>query len=751
MSYPRSVPVLLSFAAILTLADHAPAQQARLTLEQALGGGESVNFRGRAPSWRWASDGASLVSPDGKWFDPATGDEVKPPEKKKDESRSDQRERGGTASRQEVTDALATLDDVDEKLARRIYGRRRGTSDDGSITLFLHDGRAFAHRQGSGARELDVPDGLEFPELSGDGKWLAYVHENDLHATSIETGEQKPLTTDGSYSQLNGKLDWVYQEEVYGRGTYRAFWWSPDSRHVAFLSLDESAVHEFTVVDHIERGHFRVKPEITHYPKVGDPNPTVRFGVADVTTGGTAWADLSQYEDEEPLVVRVSWTPEGGRVLFVVQDRAQTWADVNACDPATGRWKTLIREENDSWVNRPTSPRWLEDGTFLWFSDRTDYRHLYHYRADGTLIRPVTAGDWSFGRIQHLDEEAGLLWFSSTKDGAVNGHTYRIGLDGKGLTRLTSGDGRHSPRFNDDRSYFIDSYSTLSTPPAVRLCTGDGEIVRELGTAEIPDREKYLSSTWELVEITARDGTYRIDAAVLRPVPFDETTPHPVWLSTYSGPNASSVRNSWRGSTWNQFLAQQGFVQLSVNVRSASGKGHWAIEECYEQLGVSELSDIEDAVDWLTAHPWADASRVGITGHSYGGFMAAFALTHSDRFALGIAGSGVYDWRMYDTIYTERYMNTLAENEKGYEATSVIEAAKDLHGFLLITHGVMDDNVHVQNALQLVYALQKAGKMDFELMLYPQSRHGTADRDLRRHSRLLEWETMKEHLLEAGS
>lgn len=732
---------------VATLAPAALAQGEKLTLEQALGEGPRVDFRGRAPSWRWAADGASLEGPDGKWYDPATGEEV---EAKASGEESGGDRRGASADRSEVAEALAALEGIDERLARRIQSRRRGASDDGSVTLYLHEGRAFVHRDGAGVRELDLPASLELPELSPDGAWLVYVDGNDLHARATASDEARRLTSDGSGSLFNGKLDWVYQEEVYGRGDFKAYWWSPDSRYLAFLSLDESDVHEFTVVDHIEEGHFRVKPEITHYPKVGDPNPVVRLGIADVASGKTAWADLSSHAEAEPLVVRVSWTPTGDRLLFVVQDRAQKWAELNAADPGTGKWRTLIREENDSWVERPEPPRWLEDGTFLWGSDRTDHHHLYRYRADGTLRGAVTAGDWSVRRIEHLDEEAGLLWFSATKDGAVNANTYRIGLDGQGLVRLTSGAGGHSVRFDEERRYFLDSWSTLDTPTAVRLCTGDGEVVRELGVAEVPDLEKYLTSTWELVRIPARDG-YSIDAAVLRPVPFDETKPHPVWLSTYSGPDAPSVRNSWGGSAWDQFLAQQGFVLLEVNVRSASGKGHWASEQCYEQLGVTELRDLEDAVDWLTAHPWADASRVGITGHSYGGFMTAFALTHSDRFALGIAGSGVYDWRMYDTIYTERYMNLLGRNPEGYEASSVIGAAKDLHGFLLITHGVMDDNVHVQNALQLAYALQKAGKLSFGLMLYPQSRHGIGDRDLRRHSRLLDWETMKEHLLERGS
>ena len=740
--------VLFSFSPLAT------PQDKKLTLEQAMGGGERVDFNGRAPSWRWAADGKTLVDPDGKGVDPATGKERKLP----DSSGADERDSGtrrpnrgetSAADRDRVVKALSALDGIDEALAKRMAGRARATSADGAVAVYVAEDTAAVVHDQDGARLLDLPPGAELLDLSSNGRHLAFVHDNDLHAVHTGTGAMHSLTTDGSTSQLNGKLDWVYQEEVYGRGDFKAHWWSPDGAYIAFLSLDESAVHDFTVVDHIEPGTFRVKAEVTHYPKAGDPNPTVRFGVANVATGKTAWADLAKYEGTEPLVVRVDWTPAGDRVLFVVQDRIQQWADLNRCDPKTGQWETMIHEENDSWTERPVPPRWLTDGTFLWFSHRTDYQHLYHYQADGTLLRAVTSGDWAFGRLIELDEAKGLLYFTATKDGAVNGNVYRIGLDGKGLTRLTRGEGQHSLSFNDDHSYFLDRWSSLAHPSAVRLCRGsDGEIVRELGTAEIPAAKEYPMASWELVEVKARDG-YAIDAAVMNPVPFDPDRPHPVWISTYSGPDAATVRNRWSGSVWDQFLAQQGFVQLQLNVRSASGKGHWAIEQCYKQLGVSELRDIEDAVDWLCANPWADAARVGITGHSYGGFMTAFALTHSDKFALGIAGSGVYDWGMYDTIYTERYMSTPQLNPDGYAKASVIAAAKDLHGHLVITHGVMDDNVHVQNAYQLIYELEKAKKMNFSLMLYPQSRHGVAG-NLRGHNRMLEWETMQKYLIAPG-
>ena len=470
-----------------------------------------------------------------------------------------------------------------------------------------HDGALWSWRAGEGARKL-LEEGeheLELLDLAPDGSAVAFVEGNDLVIVDTATAERRDVTTDGGPEMFNGKLDWVYQEELYGRGNFKAFWWSPDSKRVAFLRLDEAAVDEFTLVDNVEKGHFRSRPEVVNYPKAGDPNPTVELGVAYADSGAVRWIDLSKYEGTEPLVVRVGWTPGGEAMLFMVQDRIQTRCDVNAADPETGEWQTWIAEESDSWVNRPRPPHWLEDGTFLWLSDRSGKRHVYHYRPGGELIGAVTSGDFAVsagrrGGGLDVDEEAGLLWFGATKDGAVDSNTYRVALDGSGFTRLTDGPGRHSVRWNDARTHFIDTWSSLEDPGGVRLCDADGNVLKELGRAEVPAADEYLTASWELHEVPARDG-FPLDVAVLKPVPFDPDVPHPVWISTYSGPNAPSVRNGWNGSAYMQFLAQQGVVVLQCNVRSASGKGQDTTAACYKQLGVVELRDLEDAVDWVCA------------------------------------------------------------------------------------------------------------------------------------------------------
>ncbi|HEX6886399.1 MAG TPA: DPP IV N-terminal domain-containing protein [Planctomycetota bacterium] len=720
-----------------------------LTLEQTLGQGEKVDFAGELPRIAWAADGVHLEQKDGErtvWIEPVSGAEKEPVEEQKEPREGADDEK---AAREELQAALVTAG-VPEATAKKARGVQRAPN--GALSGTVEGELWWA--QGTARKLTEASQGeLELEERSPDGRYLACVQANDLVLVDLESGTRTDVTTDGSADVFNGKLDWVYQEELYGRGDFKGFWWSADSRHLALLRLDESQVFDFTVIDHIEAGHFRVKPEVTRYPKVGDPNPVAALGVVDVAAPATPaaervrWLDLTKYAADEPLVVRVDWAPSG-RLLFMVQDRIQTWLELLEADPTTGATRLLLREESQGWVNRPEAPRWLADGSFLWLSERTGQRHLYRYRVDDKiLVSTLTSGEWSVGGIDELDEARGLVWFSATKDGAIDANLYRVALDGTGLVRLTSGPGRHSWRWNAARTHFLDRVSSLAEPTRVLLCDGEGQVLRELGRAAIPDLESYATSRWEHLVIPARDG-FELDAALLPPVGFDPAKRYPVWLPTYSGPDAPSVSNAWNSSTWNQFLAQNGVMVFQVNVRSASGKGQRVIESCYQQLGVQELADLEDAVDWLVAHRAADPARVGITGGSYGGFMAAYALTHSDRFALGLAASGVYDWRMYDTIYTERYMSTPARNPEGYARSSVVEAAANLKGHLVITHGEMDDNVHLQNAIQLVYALQKAGK-DFELMVYPQSRHGLA-RELREFDRRYTWRLIQEHLLGGG-
>jgi dipeptidyl-peptidase-4 len=426
----------------------------------------------------------------------------------------------------------------------------------------------------------------------------------------------------------------------------------------------------------------------------------------------------------------------------MIQDRIQTWCELCEVDPTTGKLTRWLREESKTWTNRPDVPRWLPDGTFLWLSERTGYQHVYHYERGGKLLGAVTSGEWQVRNLERIDTKRQVLWFEGSKDGACGRHLYRIGMDGKDLVCVTPGPGTHQAELNEDGSLVLDRWSATDQPPAVRVVDGaTGKVLHEVGQAESAASAKFAFAPKLFVSIPARDG-YALDATVQRPLDWAEGKRFPVYLDTYSGPDAPTVRDAWSHSAMHQFLAGQGFLVLQVNVRSASNRGQVHTGTCYRQLGVQELKDLEDAVDFVCKEHGGDEKRVAISGWSFGGFITAYALTHSTKFALGFAGAGVYDWRLYDSIYTERYMGLPDENKAGYDATSVIKAAKDLKGHLVLMHGTMDDNVHVQNTIQLLWELEKANKQNFELMLYPRSQHGLSP-EVGLHQHTFQWRVLR--------
>ncbi len=578
-----------------------------------------------------------------------------------------------------------------------------------------------------------TPGEEELATFSPDGRLVAYVRAFDLHVADVATGEEHAVTTGGSPALLNGKLDWVYQEEIYGRGNFRGFWWSPDSTHLAFLQLDESRVPEFTVV-HPQPA--RQALETYDYPRAGDPNPLVKLGIASALGGPVVWARHDRYDDDI-LVVNVAWSPDGADVVYSVTDREQTWLDLNTASRSTGEISRLLRETTKTWVNELGSPAFLKDGSFLWFSERTGWQHLYHYARDGTLLRPVTSGRWDAQALHGVDEASGWVYFNGTERSFTGEDVYRIRLDGTALTRLSQVPGLHAARFSPAFTFYLDLWSDIATPPRLRAHRSDGTELRTVQEQRIPRLSEYRLGTPEFVQVPTRDG-FPMEAMLIKPAGFDPARKYPVMQFTYGGPSAPMVRNAWGGLShlYKQLLAQEGVVVWICDNRTASGKGVESTWPLYRRFGELELRDIEDGLAWLKKHPWVDAARIGIDGWSYGGFLVSYALTHSTSFAMGIAGGPVTDWRNYDSIYTERYMQTPQNNPDGYRRSSPRFAARDLHGRLLLIHGAIDDNVHVQNTLQFAEALQEAGK-PFELMLYPSARHAVTDPRLVHHMHAL--------------
>lgn len=726
------VRVVSAVTFALLLPAGAAAQTERIELSH-LYGPDALSFSPELPRVRWMPGGAHYLTGSGEGAE-RSWDVVE----------------AATGASESLYDADAlaaalreTLSLPDDEAARAARPASLTMSSGGERLLLnlASDFFAWETAENELRRLTRGPESEELPRFSPDGRRVAFIRENELYVTDLEGGELQ-LTTGGGPDLLNGKLDWVYQEEIYGRGNFYAHWWSPDGSRVAFLQSDERDVPRFTVVDHIP---YHLDLEVYPYPKAGDPNPRVRLGIVPAHGGDIVWVDPGGYGNQETLIVNVGFSPAGD-VWYQIQDRTQTFLDLHRADARTGESRRVLREDTGPWVNGHGPPRFLSDGGFLWFSERTGFKHLYRYDADGALVGPLTEGRYEVRRLHAVDEGAGAAYASGTYRTSLGSDVLSVALDGSGVTLLSQAPGTHQANFPDGESvpHYLAVSHDLDSPPAMTLRrTADGALLRDLGGGEVPDLGRFEISPPELFRIPTADGT-ELEAMIVRPHDFDPARVYPAWVHVYGGPHAPQVRNAWSGTRgmWFQYLAQQGIVVLVVDNRIASGKGVESTWPVYGNFGEQELTDLVEAVDWLGAQDFVDASRIGVDGWSFGGYMTLTALTRSDRFRAGIAGGSVVDWRDYDSVYTERYMSTPDENPEGYRKSSVREAAGDLHGELLLIHGTMDDNVHLQNTIQFVHDLQQAGK-PFELMVYPRSRHGVRDPNLVLHLR----ETMARFIL----
>jgi dipeptidyl-peptidase-4 len=711
---------------LLTLVPAIRAQEKLLTIDDIFDPVKKINFSGTSPSTHWLKDGRHyLVSNElplrdlprllkvdavtgevALFFDPA-------------KMHAALKNLGG------ITDADA------RQLANRGFYQLNNNED---ALLFNWNNDLFYYQLGSdkATRVTNTAEEEVGETFSPDDRMVGFVRNNNIYVYDLAAQRERRLTTDGGPKILNGRLDWVYQEELYGRGNFEAYWWSPDSSKLAYLRFDEYPVPEFTVVDHIP---YHQALEVTPYPAAGDPNPNVRLGVIDAAGGATQWVDTYKYQPSDLLIVRVSWTPDSRKVVYQAQNREQTFLDLNFAGSDDGKTATVLRETSKAWVEVIENPTWLKDGSFLWQSARSGWTHLYHYAQDGKLLRQLTDGKWEVRSVDGVDEAKGLVYFSGTEHNPIAAQAYRVKLDGSGFTKLTNSEGSHKVSLSPDESLFIDSWSDVNTPTQTRLYEADGKLVRVIRENKVDALKEYKLGATELLQVKTRDG-FQMEAMMIKPPNFDATKKYPVLEFTYSGPHSPSVKNSWGGSVymWHQLLAQKGYIIWICDNRTASGKGVGSELPVYKNFGELELRDLEDGLTWLRSQPYVDGDRIGIWGWSFGGYMTSYALTHSQSFKMGIAGGTVSDWRNYDSIYTERYMGTPQNNPEGYWKSSPVHFAKDLHGKLLLIHGAMDDNVHVQNTVQFVYELQKSGKQ-VQLMLYPKSRHGVTDPLLVKHMR----------------
>ena len=715
------------FLVLALILFHAPgvlAQNKLLTVDDIFHPTKKVNFNGTTPTVRWLKDGKHYLLTGAAKGDTARTQKV--------DAATGEAVPFFDAAKMKA--ALTALGGVTEADAKQLANRSTyKMSNDERAVLINWNNDLFYYQLGSdkAVRVTNNPEEEVGETFSPDDRMLGFVRNNNIYIYDLAAQRERRLTTDGSPKILNGRLDWVYQEELYGRGNFEAYWWSPDSTKLAYLRLDERPVPEFTVVDHIP---YDQGLEVTPYPKAGDPNPVVQLGIVNAAGGATRWVDTYKYQPSDLLIVRVTWTPDGTKVVYQAQNREQTFLDLNFAGD-DGKSNTILHETSKTWVGINDNPNFLKDGSFLWQSERSGWNHFYLYSPDGKLLRQVTDGRWEVSSFDGLDEAKGLLYFTATEHSPLAPQTYRIKLDGTALTRVTTGEGSHKVAISPDSKLFIDNWSDVNTPTQTRLYDVDGKLVRIIAENKVDALKEYKLGAIQLLQVKTRDG-FEMEAMMIKPPDFDPQKKYPVLEFTYSGPHAPSVKNGWGGSAymWHQMMAQKGYIIWICDNRTASGKSLESTWPVYKNFGELELRDLEDGIAWLKSQPYVDGSRIGIWGWSYGGFMTSYALTHSQSFKMGIAGGTVSDWRNYDSIYTERYMQTPQNNPEGYWKSSPVHYAKDLHGKLLLIHGAIDDNVHVLNTMQFVYELQKAGKQ-FQLMLYPKSRHGVTDPMLVTHMR----------------
>lgn len=568
------------------------------------------------------------------------------------------------------------------------------------------------------------------PTLSPDGKFVGYTKNNNLYTVSIEDKKEIAITHEETKGILNGYASWVYFEEIFGRPTqYRAFWWSPDSKYISFMRFDERKVPMFPIYNSDgQHGYI----EETRYPKVGDPNPMVKIGWVAPTGGNITWADFNEQEDQYfgwPI-----WNPNNNNMWLSWMDRGQNKLKIYELDMASGAKKEVYQEYQKTWID-------LEDRVsgrinflgnnkgYIAQSDATGWNHLYLYDITGKLLNPITSGKYTVTGIKLIDEKNNTIYFTARGiENTARIDFYCVGFDGKNFKRLSVGEYNYSQiNLAPDAKHFVAVYSNVKTPTTIAVIDIPKKgvaNVQQIGAAVDSNFNPANFAVTELIRIKSADGLYELPALVTWPKNRDPNKKYPLLVSIYGGPNAGTVMDSWSNPASKENWAKEGIIQVAFDHRASGHFGKEGVNYMYRNLGYWEMQDYMTMAKWFIDNGSADPKKICITGFSYGGYMSCYALTYgASVFTHAMAGGSVVDWSLYDSHYTERYMDTPGENPEGYKTSSVLSYVKDFKGTLQLVHGTSDDNVHMQNSIQLLSALEDNGK-EVEFMLYPGGRHG---------------------------
>ncbi|HEX9030101.1 MAG TPA: S9 family peptidase [Anaerolineales bacterium] len=567
---------------------------------------------------------------------------------------------------------------------------------------------------------------VQDPQLSPDGKWVAYVQESELYVLPSAGGELRQLTSGADRPGLtHGLAEYAAQEEM---GRSHGFWWSPDSRRIAFEEVDETQIPVYRIL-HQGKAELRESAqEDHHYPFAGQANVRVRLGVVALEGGEPAWMDLGP--DPELYLARVDWFLDGS-LTAQVENRPQTRLDLLRIDLTGGDRTVLLTETSQVWINLHNLLRPLRQGGFVWASERSGFRHLYLYDGQGCLVQPLTQGEWLVEDVAGVDEKAGHVYFTATKESPLELHLYAVplhGAPGQPLSeprRITSEPGVHAVTMDHGCRRFVDLSQALDRPPQVTLRSlEDGSALAELFAERDPRIERLGLQPPEIVSLQNREGMLLYGALYRPPARFGPG-PYPTIIWVYGGPHAQQVVNSWAPTVQMrlQYLRSLGFLVFILDNRGSARRGLAFEGALRHHMGTVEVQDQVDGVHWLVAQGLADPARVAIMGWSYGGYMAAMCLARApETFQVAVAGAPVVAWDGYDTHYTERYMGTPQSNPDGYADSSVLSHVDNLRGKLLLIHGLIDENVHFRHTARLINALIHYRK-PYELLLFPDERH----------------------------
>jgi dipeptidyl-peptidase-4 len=563
---------------------------------------------------------------------------------------------------------------------------------------------------------------VQEPTFSPDGKNIAYAKENNLYVYDLAAKATTQITTDGKKNAIiNGITDWVYEEEF---AFVRAFDWSKDSKKLAYIRFDESQVPEFSMSMFNKDLYPTV--ETFKYPKAGEKNSLVSLHIYDAASTATKEINLDKYNDF--YIARMEWTNDANVLSAQVLNRHQDNLDLLFIDGTTGATKVVLNEKDKAYVDVTDNLTFLNDNSFIWTSEKDGFNHIYLYDKNGRLRNQVTKGNWEVTSYYGFDEKTNTVFYQSTENGSINRAIYRIALNGKSKLALSNEIGTNDATFSPNYQYYINTFSSSAqattyslndakTGKQIKVIENNAALVTKLKDYNLPEKEFFVLKT---------EKGHELNAWIMKPKDFDASKKYPVFMYQYSGPGSQQVANQWNSSNdyWFMMLTQQGYIVACVDGRGTGFKGADFKKVTQLELGKYEVEDQIDAAKVIGNYSFVDKSRIGIFGWSYGGFMASNSLFKgNDTFKMAIAVAPVTNWRFYDSIYTERYMQTPQENPSGYDENSPINHVDKLKGKFLLIHGSGDDNVHLQNSMQMIEALIQANKQ-FDSQIYPDKNHG---------------------------